>query len=118
MASFSYLPVLFFSGIKAIADVSNEVKTDLCKLCNGNCKGDDTEPYYSYEGAFKCMAAGNNDRVGFVKQDTAGDVIKANALYGPATKYKLLCTNGTTKGKSFDHYRVKRNRSLKTQLDI
>ena len=82
--------------------MSDAVKEDLCKLCNGDCKKNSaTEPYYSYEGAFKCMAAGNNDRVGFVKQDTADAVILADQTYGPKTRYILLCTDGTTKGKSF-----------------
>ena len=99
---FHYLPVLFFPGIKDVAGVSDAVKEDLCKLCKGDCKNNSaTEPYYSYEGAFKCMAAGNDDRVGFVKQDTADKVIKADALLGPATKYKLLCSDGNTKGKLF-----------------
>ncbi len=99
---FHYLPVLFFPGIKDIAGVSDAVKKDLCKLCNGTCaQNSATEPYNSYEGAFKCMAAGNNDRVGFVKQDTADAVIFADQTYGLKTRYILLCIDGTTKGKSF-----------------
>jgi hypothetical protein len=47
------------------------------------------------------MAEGNNDRIGFVKQTTADEVIKDNPNYGPKSNYKLLCSDGTTKGKSF-----------------
>ncbi|CAB4026775.1 Hypothetical predicted protein, partial [Paramuricea clavata] len=86
-------------GSKALKDVSEEVKTDLCSLLNGSCEFADTEPYSNYQGAFKCMADGNNDRVAFVRQTTAAAVFAAYPVkYGSASDYKLLCTDGTTKG--------------------
>ena len=78
--------------------MSQEVKTDFCKLCNGTC--DSNDRYAGYEGAFKCMAKGDNDRVGFVKQDTADKVVNGTG-YGTKSDYKLLCKDGTTKGESY-----------------
>ena len=47
-----------------------------------------------------CMADGNMDRVGFVKQDTADSVFnKYPRQYGNLSDYELLCTNGTRKGQ-------------------
>ncbi|CAB3976742.1 Hypothetical predicted protein [Paramuricea clavata] len=77
-------------------DVTDAVKKDLCKLCNGTCAVNSTEPYYDYQGAFKCMADGIKDRVGFVKQTTADEVFAAaGGNYGDASDYQLLCTDGT-----------------------
>ena len=54
----------------------------------------------SYEGAFICMAEGNKDRVGFVKQTTADSVFKMYpGKYGSLADYELLCTDGTKKGQ-------------------
>ena len=79
-----------FSRIKD-KDVSDDVKEDLCKLCNGTCKQDATEGYQDYAGAFFCMAEGNNDRVGFVKQSTPNEVFnKYGNKYGTKNGYKLL----------------------------
>ena len=76
-----------------------KVKEDLCKLCNGTC--DSKGVYAGYEGAFKCMANGSNDRVGFVKQDTANAVLDyPGGKYGNSSDYELLCKNGTTASKS------------------
>ncbi|XP_046843654.1 serotransferrin-like [Xenia sp. Carnegie-2017] len=85
-------------GINGISGVSDAVKTDLCSLCNGTCAKNSTEPYYDYMGAFKCMADGNNDRVGFVKETTASDFLKKYSNYGKLGDYKLLCPDGTTAG--------------------
>ena len=69
----------------------------------GTCATDSSkEPYYGYEGAFKCMAEGNNDRVGFVKQTTADAVFtKYPGKYGNKSDYQLLCTDGSKKGLLF-----------------
>ena len=75
--------------------MSQEVKDDFCKLCNNSCN--DKDGYAGYEGAFKCMASGNNDRVGFVKQDTADKVVSKSKK----DDYKLLCKDGKTKGKLY-----------------
>ena len=81
-------------GIKA-KGVSQEVKDDFCKLCNDTC--DSSDGYAGYVGAFKCMADGNNDRVGFVKQTTPDEVFrKYSGQYGASDDYKLLCKDGAT----------------------
>ncbi|XP_046843642.1 serotransferrin-like isoform X1 [Xenia sp. Carnegie-2017] len=85
-------------GINDIPGVSDAVKRDLCSLCNGSCAQDSsTEAYYSYEGAFKCMADGNNDRVGFVRESTAENFFSGKSDYRGTTMadYELLCPNGT-----------------------
>jgi hypothetical protein len=90
-----------FLGSKALKDVSEEVRTGLCSLCNGSCEFADTERYSNYKGAFKCMADGNNDRVAFVRQTTAAAIFADYPVtYGNASDYKLLCTDGTTKSES------------------
>ena len=89
-----------FSGIKD-KDVTEAVKEDLCKLCNGTCEQDATEGYQNYAGAFICMAEGDNDRVGFVRQSTPEEVFnKYGNKYGSASDYQLLCKDGTKKGNS------------------
>ena len=90
-----------FSGIKD-KSVNDTVKEDLCKLCNGSCaQNTTTERYQNYAGAFICMAEGNNDRVGFVKQSTPDEVFNMPGnKYGTKNDYKLLCKDGTKKGKS------------------
>ena len=75
------------------------MKTDLCSLCNGTCAQNSTEAYYNYEGAFRCMADGDNDRVGFVRQTTAMEFLAKYSSYGTLEDYKLLCPDGTTAGK-------------------
>ena len=44
------------------------------------------------------MAEGNNDRVGFVKQDTADAVLADYPEYGSKADYRLLCPDNTKKG--------------------
>ena len=88
-------------GIKK-KDVSQTVKSDFCKLCKNSCDLIDGQDYY--QKAFKCMANGRNDRVGFVKQDTANKTFRANpGKYGESGDYRLLCKNGTT--EELDSYK-------------
>ncbi len=48
------------------------------------------------------MAAGNNDRVGFMKHGTAEKVIATYPRkYGTISDYRLLCRDGSTKSKSY-----------------
>ncbi len=48
------------------------------------------------------MAAGNNDRVGFMKHGTAEKVIATDqGKYGTISDYSLLCRDGSTKSKSY-----------------
>ncbi|XP_028392235.1 serotransferrin-like [Dendronephthya gigantea] len=89
-------------GIGGISKASQAVKDELCSLCTGNCTTDG--PFAGYEGAFKCMADGNKDRVGFVKQDTAGKVLgSGSGPYGNMADYRLLCTDGTS--QTLDKYK-------------
>ena len=47
------------------------------------------------------MAEGNNDRVGFVKENTAAAVFKKYpGKYGSEASYQLLCPNNSKAGLS------------------
>ena len=67
----------------------------LCSLCTGagndKCDRGSKEPYYGYEGAFKCLQDGKGD-VAFVKQST---VLSKNT-----SSYQLLCKDNTKKGNA------------------
>ena len=80
--------------------MDQEVIDTLCSICNGTTttKCTSNDPYADYEGAFKCMAEGAGD-VAFVKQDIAQDVTTKYTNYGSVSDYRLLCKDGTTKGK-------------------
>ena len=69
--------------------------TQLCSQCSGaddkNCARNSAEPYYDYGGALKCLRDGKGD-VAFVKASTV-------LFASDAANYKLLCLDGTTKGK-------------------
>ncbi|XP_033959690.1 serotransferrin-like [Pseudochaenichthys georgianus] len=67
----------------------------LCQLCAGDCSKTHREPYYDYEGAFKCLKDGAGD-VAFVKHLTVPDSEKPN--------YELLCKDGTR--APIDDYRT------------
>ena len=95
----SYCFFRIFTGAAKQEGISEEVKKGFCNLCAGTCATDSSkEPYYGYEGAFKCMAEGNNDRVGFVKQTTADAVFANYPKYGSKADYRLLCPDNTKKG--------------------
>ncbi|KAI4809940.1 hypothetical protein KUCAC02_018795 [Chaenocephalus aceratus] len=67
----------------------------LCQLCAGDCSKTHREPYYDYEGAFKCLKDGAGD-VAFVKHLTVPDSEKPN--------FELLCKDGTR--RPIDDYRI------------
>ncbi|XP_043925554.1 serotransferrin-A-like isoform X2 [Protopterus annectens] len=64
----------------------------LCRLCKGinknKCTKSQNEPYYGYEGAFKCLKDGAGD-VAFVKHTTVPESERDN--------YELLCDDGSKK---------------------
>eukprot|EP00795_Rhopilema_esculentum_P001113 gene1113-15452_t len=70
-------------------------KDKLCALCSGSgadkCSRSSKEPYYSYDGAFKCLKDGGGD-VAFIKAS-----IVTSLSTSEQAKYKLLCLDGTVK---------------------
>ncbi|KAM3865899.1 serotransferrin-2-like [Diretmus argenteus] len=58
----------------------------LCKLCKKDCSKSQEEPYYGYDGAFKCLKDGSGE-VAFVKHVTVPEAER--------NSYQLLCRNGS-----------------------
>ena len=71
----------------------------LCAICTGpgdaKCSRTASEPYYGYQGAFKCMKDGAGD-VAFIKESIMMALSPAEQA-----KYKLLCPDDTVKGMRF-----------------
>ncbi|KAJ1089282.1 hypothetical protein NDU88_002433 [Pleurodeles waltl] len=63
---------------------------NLCRLCKGKgkakCSRSGSEPYYNYNGAFRCLKEGGGD-VAFVKHNTVPEDV--------AKQYELLCLDNT-----------------------
>ncbi|XP_033885384.3 serotransferrin-2 [Acipenser ruthenus] len=76
----------FFSA-SCVPGAAKDLYPKLCELCT-NCARSHVEPYYDYEGAFKCLKDGKGD-VAFVKHLT---VLDANP-----NEYELLCKDGSRK---------------------
>ncbi|KAM8952543.1 serotransferrin-B-like isoform 2-T2 [Pelodytes ibericus] len=72
--------------------VPGATEPKLCKLCIGkeknNCARNTNEPYYNYDGAFRCLQDGKGE-VAFVKETTVPDKYKKD--------YELLCPDDTRK---------------------
>ncbi|KAF1385403.1 hypothetical protein PFLUV_G00107390 [Perca fluviatilis] len=76
----------------------------LCQLCKGDDKGlhkcemSDKESYFSYEGAFRCMAENAGD-VAFIKHTTVEENTDGRGPVWAQTllssDYELLCRDGT-----------------------
>ncbi|XP_069474163.1 serotransferrin-A-like [Ambystoma mexicanum] len=79
-----------FFAAACIPGVENEA--NLCRLCKGKgkakCSRSNNEPYYNYDGAFKCLKEGGGD-VAFVKHTTVPEEVAKN--------YELLCVDNTRK---------------------
>ncbi|MGH0146430.1 UNVERIFIED_CONTAM: hypothetical protein FKN15_008227 [Acipenser sinensis] len=76
----------FFSA-SCVPGAAKDLYPKLCELC-ANCARSHTEPYYDYEGAFKCLKDGKGD-VAFVKHLTVKDA--------DPNVYELLCKDGSRK---------------------
>ncbi|MCJ8745323.1 hypothetical protein PDJAM_G00128870 [Pangasius djambal] len=82
-----------FVTVRAVAEffsascVPGATNKTLCQLCKKGCQRSHEEPYYDYDGAFRCLKETDAD-VAFVKHVTA---------LGDKDKYELLCTDGTRK---------------------
>lgn len=77
---------------------------ELCRLCRGegkdHCARSSAEPFYSYEGAFRCLVHGGGD-VAFVKHSTVpsltgGSTSASWAVGLQEDQFKLLCPAGGT----------------------
>ncbi|KAL1022859.1 hypothetical protein UPYG_G00033410 [Umbra pygmaea] len=84
---------------------SDPVPPSLCQLCKGDksgnfkCKANDSEQYYDYKGAFRCLAEGAGE-VAFIKHTTVleytdGNSDQAWASGLKSSDYELLCRDGT-----------------------
>nr|CAD7411950.1 unnamed protein product [Timema cristinae] len=107
----------FFSGGSCVPGVlapannpGNNNPTKLCELCAGNvdegdrqkshCAANSEEAYYSYTGAFRCLASGGD--VAFVKHTTVLENTDGNNKESWASNlrsedYELLCPDGGRK---------------------
>ncbi|XP_078521872.1 serotransferrin-A-like isoform X2 [Lissotriton helveticus] len=69
-----------------------EKEPNLCRLCKGKgkakCSRSGSEPYYNYNGAFRCLKEGGGD-VAFVKHNTVPEEV--------TKQYELLCLDNTRK---------------------
>ncbi|XP_041119513.1 serotransferrin-like [Polyodon spathula] len=76
----------FFSA-SCVPGAAKDLYPKLCELCV-NCARSHSEPYYDYEGAFKCLKDGKGE-VAFVKHLTVKDANPSD--------YELLCKDGSRK---------------------
>ncbi|OXB63990.1 hypothetical protein ASZ78_014754 [Callipepla squamata] len=96
----------YFSASCVPGANSANYPTSLCQLCKGDstgqnkCQGNSQEQYYSYSGAFRCLAEGAGE-VAFVKhstvpENTDGRTLSTWARQLRSKDFQLLCRNGST----------------------
>ncbi|XP_072027550.1 melanotransferrin-like [Amphiura filiformis] len=83
-------------------DLTNSNPDNLCQLCTGTndnkCVRNANEPYYGYDGAFRCLVEGAGD-VAFVKHTTVSSTLGSSMEFpwaSSSTKndFQLLCRDG------------------------
>ncbi|CAH2247842.1 melanotransferrin isoform X2 [Pelobates cultripes] len=87
----------FFSS-SCVPGINQKSFPKLCQLCKNKCESSESEPYFGYSGAFRCLAERAGE-VAFVKhstvfENTDGKSTQDWAKNLESSKFQLLCPNG------------------------